>query len=192
MPLFESWNAELYRLSTTGHTTWCTHVGDLLTSIGSENVWEGQMIPVSAFNVNQIKSHFKTELERQCTKKWLQEINDREQKPILRIYAIFKANHCLETYIQCLSLKKYQQAICRFGVSSHRLGIELGRHHKAHLPVEQRLCNFCNSRNLDDELHFLIKCKFHTNGKKPLFIRSLMKIYLILKVYRMTINSWLS
>ena len=104
----------LYCLSTTGHTTWCTHVGDLLTSIGLENIWEGQMIPVSAFNVNQIKSHFKTELERQYTKKWSQEINDREQNPILITYAIFKENYCLEPYI--LSVKKNQQAISRFRV----------------------------------------------------------------------------
>ena len=58
-----------------------------------------------ALCLNQIKSHFKTELERQYTNKWLQEINDREQNPILRTYAIFKENHCLTTYIQCLSVK---------------------------------------------------------------------------------------
>ena len=96
---------ELYRLSATCHMTWCTHVGDSLTSIRLENVWEGQMIPASAFNIKQIKSHFKTELECQYTKKWLQEINDRQQNPILRTYAIFKENHCLKAYIQCLSLK---------------------------------------------------------------------------------------
>ena len=35
--------------------------------------------------------------------------------------------------------------------------------------MEQRLCNFCNSRNLDDELHFLIKCEFHTNARKNFY-----------------------
>ena len=96
---------ELFRLSSTGHMTWCIHVGDLLTSIGLENIWEGQVIPVYVFNVNQIKSHFQAELERQYTKKWFQEINDREHNPILRTYAIFKEKYCLETYIQFLSLK---------------------------------------------------------------------------------------
>ena len=138
--------------------------------MGLENIWEGQMIPVSAFNVNQLKSRFKTELERHYTKNWLQKIDDREQNPILRTYAIFKESHCLQTYIQCLSVKKYQQAISRFRVSSHRLGIELGRHYKPRLPVEQRLCNFCNSRNLDDELHFRIKCEFHTNARKTFYL----------------------
>ena len=45
---------ELYRFSSTGHTTWRTRVGDSLTSIGLRNIWEGQMIPVSAYNVNQL------------------------------------------------------------------------------------------------------------------------------------------
>ena len=119
------------------------------------------MIPISAYTVNQLKSRFKTELERHYTKNWLQDINDREQNPILRTNAIFKESHCLETYIQCLSVKKYQQVISRFRVSSHRLGIELGRHYKPRLPVEQRL---------DDELHFLIKCEFHTNARKTFYL----------------------
>ena len=36
--------------------------------------------------------------------------------------------------------------------------------------MEQRLRNFCNSRNLDDELHFLIKCEFHTNARKTFYL----------------------
>ena len=41
-----------------------------------------------------------------------------------------------------MPIKKYQQAIPRFRVSSHRPGIELGRHQKPYLPVEKRLCHF--------------------------------------------------
>ena len=158
---------ELYRLSNAGHITWCTYVGELLTSIGLGNMWEGQNI--SPGNVNQLKSYFKVELERHYTRKWLQDINDIEQNPILRTYTVFKEKHCLENYIQCLSFKKYQQAISRFRVRSHRLGIELGRHQKPRLPVERRLCIFCNSRKLDDEMHFLIHCEFHTNARKTFF-----------------------
>ena len=58
---------ELYRLSNAGHITWCTYVGELLTSIGLGNIWEGQNI--SAGNVNQLKSYFKVELERHYTRK---------------------------------------------------------------------------------------------------------------------------
>ena len=66
-------------------------------------------------------------------------------------------------------VQKYQQAISRFRVSSHRLGVELGRHQKPRLPEERRLCIFCNSRKLDDEVHFLIHCEFLTNARKTFF-----------------------
>ena len=49
------------------------------------------------------------------------------------------------------------------------LGIELGRHQKPRLPVERRLCIFCNSRKSDHEMHFLIHCEFHTNARKTFF-----------------------
>ena len=48
------------------------------------------MISVSAFNVNQLKSRFKTELERHYTKNWLQEINGRGKKPYLEPMPYFK------------------------------------------------------------------------------------------------------
>ena len=52
-----------------------------------------------------MKSYFKVGLERHYTRKWLQDINDIEQNPILRTYAVFKEKHCLEDYIQCISFK---------------------------------------------------------------------------------------
>ena len=33
---------ELYRLSNASHITWCTYVGELLTSIALVNIWEGR------------------------------------------------------------------------------------------------------------------------------------------------------
>ena len=160
---------ELYRLSMAGHTTWCSHVRELLKSIGLSDIWEDQKTLISAESINQLKSLFKIELERYYTRNWLKDINNAEKHPILRTYTVFKEKLCLETYIQCMPIKKYQQAISRFRVSSHRLGIELGRHKKPYLPVEKRLRHFCRSGNVDDEYHFLIHCGFHAVGRKMLY-----------------------
>ena len=160
---------ELYRLSMAGHTTWCSHVRELLKSIGLSDIWEDQKTLITVESINQLKSLFKLELERYYTRNWLKDINNAEKHPILRTYTVFKEKLCLETYIQCIPIKKYQQAISRFRVSSHRLGIELGRHQKPYLPVEKRLCHFCSSGNVDDEYHFLIHCGFHAVGRKILY-----------------------
>ena len=55
---------ELFRLSATGHATWCSHVGELLKSTGLSNTLEDQKTLVSVESINQLKSLFKTELER--------------------------------------------------------------------------------------------------------------------------------
>ena len=71
----------------------------------------------------------------------------------------------LENYISCISMKKYQRAITRFRVSSHRLGIECGRHQKPCIPTEERICKFCNLGEIDDEYHFLVHCELHANSR---------------------------
>ena len=66
-------------------------------------------------------------------------------------------------------MKKSQRAITRFRVSSHRLGIELGRHQKPCIPVEERICKFCNLGEIDDEYHFLVLCELHANSRAVLY-----------------------
>ena len=69
---------------------------------------------------------------------------------------------------------KYQRAITRFRASSvqgHRLGSELGRHHKSRIPVEERIYKFCNLGEIDDEYHFLIHYEFHANSRAVLYSR---------------------
>ena len=48
--------------------------------------------------------------------------------------------------------------------------IEVGRHQK--LPKSERLCLTCPN-DVEDEIHFLIKCDLYTTIRKPLFDFSL-------------------
>ena len=43
-------------------------------------------------------------------------------------------------------------------MSSHSLEIEIGRHKKPKLRIEQRLCSHCNMGEIEDEFHFLLNC----------------------------------
>ena len=83
---------ELYRLSMAGHTTSCSHVRELLKSIGLSNMWEYQKILVSAESINQLKSLVKVELERYYTRNWLKDINDAENIPSLEPTPCLKKN----------------------------------------------------------------------------------------------------
>ena len=122
-----------------------------------------------------LKACFKNELENCYAQKWIKEINDLDRHPILRTYIGFKNKFCQEKYIERLNIRKYQRAISRFRVSSHRLGIETGRHQKPSLPPDKRLCKYCKSGKVDDELHFLVHCDFHSKIRK-LFYSQLCEI----------------
>ena len=89
------------------------------------------------------------------SRSWLQEISSLEKDPILRTYIVFKEKKMFRnSYFMCIS-EKYQCAITRFRDSSHRLGIDYGWHQKRCIPVEERICKFCNLGEIGDEYLFL-------------------------------------
>ena len=75
-----------------------------------------------------------------------------------------------------LHVCKYRRCIAQFRVSSHRLRIETGRHQKPKLPLEQRLCQYCDKLEIDDERHLFESCKFH--AQEQLELSNSVQIYL--------------
>ena len=43
------------------------------------------------------------------------------------------------------------------------LAIETGRYTRTKTPVNERLCNFCNCNEVEDETHFLVECTFYSD-----------------------------
>ena len=72
----------------------------------------------------------------------------------LRTYSTFKKNFSLEPYLGLVQNRS--QRMLR--ISAHNLNIERGRYKG--LAIVHRVCKYCqNEMNIDDELHFLNKCK---------------------------------
>ena len=64
---------------------------------------------------------------------------------------------------------KFRKAIARIRASSHNLGIELGRHSRPiPTPINERLCIYCSSNSIDDELHFVLNCQKNINERNTL------------------------
>ena len=49
----------------------------------------------------------------------------------------------------------------RFRVSSHNLRIKTGRHETPKLALDERLCNKCDSNEIDNEQHCLLTNALH-------------------------------
>ena len=56
-----------------------------------------------------------------------------------------------------------------FRTSNHKLHIETGRYTRPITPVENRICSNCNSKSVEDEIHFLMYCPKFENHRRELF-----------------------
>ena len=118
----------------------------------------------------------KSNMESKFTQNLMSDINNSTINPKLRTYKIFKFEHRLEPYLSILHNKKYQRYIAQFRVSSHKLGIEVGRYQKPPITLKERICKHCPGDNLDDELHLITECSFHTYERQQLFISAIKYI----------------
>jgi len=102
---------------------------------------------------------------------WLEEIR---KKPKLRTYATFKENISVESYVKQYYTRDARSLLAQFRLGILPLHIETGRY--ANLPVENRLCNVCNSGDIEDEIHFLCKCQKYVEERKDLYDYLMSKV----------------
>ena len=72
----------------------------------------------------------------------------------LRTYRSFKNEFITEPYLSIIVHKKYRSAYAKFRCGVAPLKIETGRYGVNRVPVEERLCETCNS--VEDEFHVLM------------------------------------
>ena len=76
----------------------------------------------------------------------------------LRTYCKFKDDFSFSSYL-ALSDPRLRSIFTKLRIGSHKLAIETGRHRRP-VPIEasKRLCTFCDSREVEDEFHFVLCC----------------------------------
>jgi hypothetical protein len=87
----------------------------------------------------------------------------------LRTYRIFKFIFGYETYISDIRNISHRNILTRFRISNYKLHIETGRYTRPITPVENRICSNCNSKSVEDEIHFLMCCPKFENHRRELF-----------------------
>lgn len=53
-------------------------------------------------------------------------------------------------------------------LSAHPLLIENGRYHRPPIPAEERLCQYCNFGEIEDEKHFVLNCSLYSDPRDRL------------------------
>jgi hypothetical protein len=141
--------------------TWCEYTKRLLDELGLTVYWRENKVPDEA----KWESLVEERIQAREQKKWLEKIKER---PKLRTYVLFKKKLEQEKYLT--SKDRYGRAeMVRLRGGTNRLKIEKGRY--AQLPPELRVCDFCDTGEVEDEKHFLLHCPLYTVPRQELWKR---------------------
>ena len=85
----------------------------------------------------------------------------------LRTYATFKAfePYSMEPYLWCVNDRRKRRLLARFRMGIEPLRVETGRYEangkqdgSRGIPLDERICQQCGSGQVEDEVHFFMKC----------------------------------
>ena len=99
---------------------------------------------------NTFISEFKLRLIDSFQQSWR---NDVESNNKLHLYNNFKCEFNYEPYLNIVCDRTLRQLLTKFILSSHALRIETARYGRHRIDRAERLCLFCDLRQLDDEFH---------------------------------------
>ena len=127
-----------------------------------DHQWQNQLI------TDRDLYKIKEVLYSDFTERSMISINDSTLNPKLRVFKLFKQEFKPEPYLSQPHNLHHTLALVRFRISSHNLCIETGRYTRPYTPKENRICIYCKSNEVEDEMHFLLDC--------PLYIQERIKL----------------
>ncbi len=127
---------------------WCSEISHILSSINLQASYINN-IPVDI-------DRAKEALLNKYIDEWKTQV---ENVPKLRTYVLFKSNFEVEPFVYKVQNRGHRAILAQFRSGILPLAIETGRYNN--VPLEDRLCVFCNDNVLENETHFLLHCNFY-------------------------------
>jgi hypothetical protein len=98
-------------------------------------------------------SLFKQRVIDEYLQEWTRDINDNR---VLIVYKALQTTFAFEPYLETIVSRNLRSAITKFRICAHNLRIQTGRYDRVERNL--RICQLCNSNEVEDEFHFLFKC----------------------------------
>jgi hypothetical protein len=93
---------------------------------------------------------------------YLSSVTDSESSKVqqyLRMRdAVVPETYCMAPYLQAVGGWRQRKRLAQLRTGSHWLAVESGRRAGVALPRDQRVCQRCNSGEVDDEAHMVFRC----------------------------------
>ena len=118
-----------------------------------------------SMSIGEIKSKL-IKRSMACWEKQLKE-NAVVKHGKFRTYFCFKPNFKKENYLHVIKNRDVRKCFTQFRISAHQLAIERGRY--KNIKANERFCKYCQAKEVEDEIHFLVKCLTFSNEREKLF-----------------------
>ncbi len=139
-----------------GKANWCSEVKEILTEVNLAHIFVNR----TKCDINILTEKPKEKLNRE----WLEAV---ASKPKLRVYRQFKTDLTSEYYVNCFMSRYKRSLLAQFRMGILPLNVELGRF--VSIPLEKRICQICNTNEIEDEIHFLCSCEMYKHLRHELY-----------------------
>ena len=135
-----------------GDRNWVSNVKALLDDYGFSYIWRNpKNVHIKSFIIS-----FKTRIIDCFCQKWYTDV--QSNNVLNTIYVNIKDSFGEEKYLDIVMCKRLRKCITTIRISSHNLRIQTGRFGRERIERNERFCQMCESREVEDEFHFIIKC----------------------------------
>jgi len=86
----------------------------------------------------------------------------------LTFYSTFKTDVTASNSLEVITNQKHRRAVAKLRAGNHNLRIETGRHSTPKLPEHLRICQYCSSSEVENEVHFILSCNKYDTIRKSL------------------------
>ena len=133
---------------------WCSDLKEILRTLNKEH---------TLVNHETINLSYASEIFFEKMNEHFQ--NEIQNKPKLRSFKLYKSNVKTEKYVTANLSRTQRSLMAKIRSGTLCLAVETGRFRS--IPLENRLCELCNS-SVEDEKHFICQCPFFSTLRSKL------------------------
>ena len=154
-------------MASNGCKNWCFATMKMFDELGLDHlkVWE------NCINKHAVITEINDCLYLKTQSNWFENVNRAESlrggSNKLRTYKGFKSTYETEMYLKVPMPFKVRQSFASLRCGTAPLRVETGRYENK--PVNERLCELCDSGQIEDEIHFMTKCTAFTEERQQLY-----------------------
>ena len=139
---------------------WIAEVREIFQTINCETVFANDC---RIINIKEFLDHAKQTLMSHHVASWQATL---ERKPKLELYRNIKNTLELENYCKVNLTRGQRSVLAKLRLGILPINIELERYNGT--PREERICQICDSGEIEDEKHFLFVCPVYAESRRVL------------------------